>query len=177
LPGVDFSTGSLGHGLSFGAGVALGARLQGSARRAFVLVSDAECNEGSLWEALMFAAHHRLANLIMLVDLNGQQALGYTDDVLSTSPLVDRLRAFRWDVREVDGHDVDGIAATIGNLDVAAGSPHALVCRTTFGKGVSFMERQIQWHYLPLSEEQYQQALEEIDQSPGFECATTSSGR
>jgi transketolase len=162
LPGVDFSTGSLGHGLSFAAGVALAARLQRSGRRAFALISDAECNEGSVWEALLFAAHHGLANLIALVDLNGQQAFGYTDDVLSTSPLAERLRAFRWDVHEIDGHDVDEITATIRSLNVAEGPPHALVCRTVFGKGVSFMESQIPWHYLPLDDAQYRQALDEI---------------
>ena len=98
LTGVDFSTGSLGQGLSVGAGAALAARLQGSSRRVFVLMSDAECNEGSVWEAVMFAAHHRLANLVAIVDLNGQQALGYTDRVLDLSPLHRRWSAFDWDV-------------------------------------------------------------------------------
>ena len=104
LRGIDFSTGSLGHGLSIGAGAALAARLQQSGRRVFVLVSDAECNEGSVWEAVMFAAHHQLTNLIAVVDLNGQQAFGYTDQVLSLSPLAERWRAFAWDVHDVDGH-------------------------------------------------------------------------
>ena len=109
LRGIDFSTGSLGQGLSIGAGAALAARLQGSARRVFVLVSDAECNEGSLWEAVMFAAHHRLANLVAIVDLNGQQALGYTEQVLvAVAAWRTRWRAFGWDVHEVDGHDVAG---------------------------------------------------------------------
>ncbi|MFN8545018.1 MAG: transketolase [Candidatus Binatia bacterium] len=162
LAGIDFSTGSLGQGLSIGAGAALAARLAGSARRAFVLVSDAECNEGALWEAVMFAAHHRLANLIAIVDLNGQQALGYTEDVLSLTPLASRWRAFGWDVHEVDGHDVAGMARTVAALDLAAGPPHVLVARTTFGKGVSFMESQIKWHYLPMSDAEYRQALAEV---------------
>jgi transketolase len=166
LPGVDFSTGSLGHGLSIGAGAALAARLQSASRRVFVLVSDAECNEGALWEAVMFAAHHRLANLIAIVDLNGQQALDYTAKVLSLSPLTDRWRTFGWDVHEVDGHDVAAIVATIKSLDTAMGLPHALVARTVFGRGVSFMQGQIRWHYLPMSDTEYRQALAEVDAVP-----------
>lgn len=166
LSGVDFSTGSLGHGLSLGAGAALAARLQESARRAFVLVSDAECNEGSLWEAVMFAAHHRLANLVAIVDLNGQQALGYTEEVLNLSPLADRWRAFGWDVHEVDGHDVSGLVQTMAALDTGTGPPHVLIARTVFGKGVSYMERQIPWHYLPMTEAQYTQALTELGATP-----------
>src|SRR5713101_7761037 len=124
LPGIDFSTGSLGHGLPIGAGAALAARLQGSSRRVFVLVSDAECNEGSLWEAVMFAAHHRLSNLIAIVDANGQQALGRTDEVLSLNPMIDRWRAFGWDALEVDGHDVEELSARLSGLDTAQGRPH-----------------------------------------------------
>ncbi|MCL4534604.1 MAG: transketolase [Bacteroidetes bacterium] len=162
VDGIDFSTGSLGHGLSMGAGAALGALRNGSPRRVFVLVSDAECNEGSLWEAVMFAAHHRLANLVAIVDLNGQQAFGYTDQVLSLSPLAQRWRAFGWDVHEVDGHDVEAIAGTIAGLDTASGPPHVLITRTTFGKGVSYMENKIKWHYLPMSDDEYRQALAEL---------------
>jgi transketolase len=162
LTGVDFSTGSLGHGLCLGAGAALAARLQKSRRRVFVLVSDAECNEGSLWEAVMFAAHHRLANLIAIVDMNGQQALGYTDQVLSLTPLAERWGAFGWDVHTVDGHSQTEIISTIAGLDVLAGRPHVLLARTVFGKGVSFMERQIKWHYWPMSESDYEQARREI---------------
>jgi transketolase len=163
LPGVDFSTGSLGQGLPMGVGSAFAARLQRSQRRVFVLVSDAECNEGALWEAVMFAAHHRLANLVAIVDLNGQQALGNTEDVLSLTPLAARWRAFGWDVHEVDGHDVAGLARTIGSLDVRSGPPHVLVAKTVFGKGVSYMEGQLKWHYWPMSDEEYRQALAEIE--------------
>jgi len=162
LPGVDFSTGSLGHGLSVGAGLGLAARLQTSARRVFVLVSDAECNEGSLWEAVMFAAHHQLSNLVAIIDLNGQQALGYTDEVMSLPNMGERWRAFGWDVHEIDGHDAGAIAGTIESLNTESGPPHVLIARTVFGKGVSFMERQIKWHYFPMSESEYQQAMTEI---------------
>ena len=178
LPGVDFSTGSLGHGLSFAVGAALAARMQRSPRRAFVLLSDAECNEGSVWEAVMFAAHHRLSSLVALIDLNGQQALGYTDDVMSLSPMAERWRAFGWDVHEVDGHDVAGMQATIAGLDRRRGAPHVLVARTVFGKGVSYMERQIKWHYWPMSDAEYERALADIEAGDAPQaCAKHSSGR
>lgn len=166
LRGVDFSTGSLGHGLCIGAGSALAARLQHSSRRVFVLVSDAECNEGSLWEAVMFAAHHRLSNLVVIVDLNGQQALGYTDHVLNLSPMAARWQAFDWDVREVDGHHVAEMTEIMTGLDVTDGPPHVLMAHTIFGKGVSYMERQLKWHYWPMSEKEYAQALNEIGPMP-----------
>ncbi len=163
LRGIDFCTGSLGQGLSMGAGAALAARLRGSTRRVFVVVSDGECNEGSLWEAVMFAAHHQLANLVVIVDLNGQQALGYTEQVLNLSPMANRWQAFNWDVREVDGHDVTHMARTMAALDTASGPPHVLLAHTVSGKGVSFMEGQIKWHYWPMSDEEYQRALDELE--------------
>lgn len=162
LRGVDFATGSLGQGLCMAAGAALAARLQKSPRRAFALVSDGECNEGSLWEAVMFAAHHRLANLIAIVDLNGQQALGHTEQVLSLSPMAARWSAFGWDVHEVDGHNPTALKETIEGLDTADGLPHVLIARTVFGKGISYMESQIKWHYWPMSDAEFQQALAEI---------------
>jgi transketolase len=159
LPGVDFSSGSLGHGLPLGAGAALAARLQGSRRRAFVLVSDAECNEGSLWEAVMFAAHHRLGNLVAVVDANGQQALGYTREVLDLEPLGERFAAFGWEAVEVDGHDVDALVAA---FDRDGERPRAVIARTTFGKGVSYMESLVKWHYWPMSDDDYERALGEV---------------
>lgn len=162
LKGVDFSTGSLGHGLSIGAGAALAARLQKSKRRVFVLISDGECNEGSIWEAIMFAAHHRLSNLIAIVDLNGQQAFGYTDEVLSLSPMAQRWQSFGWDVHEIDGHDTDKIEKEIAGLNTLSGRPYVLIARTVFGKGVSFMENKIKWHYWPMSQQEYEQAMREI---------------
>ena len=162
LKGIDFTTGSLGHGLPYGAGAALAAHLQQSKRRVFVLLSDAECNEGSTWEAVMFACHHKLSNLIAIVDLDGQQAFGYTRDVLDLSPMAERWRAFGWDVHEIDGHNTTVIAGTIAGLDVVTGAPHVLIAKTVFGKGVSFMENKIKWHYSPMSDEEYQQAMREI---------------
>ncbi|HMJ01301.1 MAG TPA: 1-deoxy-D-xylulose-5-phosphate synthase N-terminal domain-containing protein [Conexibacter sp.] len=173
LPGVDFSTGSLGQGLSIAAGAALAAQRQRSARRAFVVMSDAEMNEGSIWEAAMFAAHHRLSNLIVLVDVNGQQALGYTREVMDPGPPPrDRWTAFGWDVHEVEGHDPSGIAGLIGELDVQGGPPHVLLAETVFGRGVSFMESQIEWHYLPLEAETHRQAVTELEAGVGGPAAT-----
>jgi transketolase len=162
LKGVDFSTGSLGQGLSMGAGAALAARLQKSRRRVFVLLSDAECNEGSLWEAVMFSAHNQLSNLIAIVDLNGQQAFGYTKEVLDLSPMTARWKTFGWEARETDGHDVKKMTEIIEGLNTSSGPPHVIIARTVFGKGVSYMENQIKWHYWPMTEEEYQQALMEI---------------
>jgi transketolase len=163
VEGIDFSTGSLGQGLALAAGAALGARLQGSSRRAFALLSDAELNEGSVWEAAMFAAQHRLGALIAIVDVNRQQALGYTRDVLDLEPLGQRWRAFGWAVHEVNGHDLDALRETIESIDPESSRPHVLLARTTFGSGVSFMENQIAWHYWPLSDEQFAASVEEVE--------------
>lgn len=162
LEWVDFATGSLGQGLSFGVGAALAARMQKSKRRVFVLMSDAELNEGSSWEAIMYAAQHKLSNLTVMVDLNGQQALGYTKDVLDLSPVSTKFRSFGWDAFDVDGHDIPQMLDVINVLDFEEGRPHVLVAHTTFGKGVSFMENQIAWHYLPLNDEQYKEAIAEV---------------
>jgi transketolase len=162
LAGIDFSTGSLGQGLSIAAGCALAARLQDSQRLAFTVMSDAECNEGSVWEAAMFAAQHRLSRLVAIVDVNGQQALGYTRDVLDLEPLAQRWESFGWDVHEVDGHDHRGLGDTLRTLPLESGVPHVVLARTTFGKGVRFMESRIEWHYLPQTDAEYVRAMGEL---------------
>ncbi len=162
LEGVDISTGSLGHGLSIGAGLALGARLKGETYRSFVLASDAECNEGSFWEAIMFAGHHHLSNLVLLVDDNGQQAFGKTKDVIDLSSLSDKLCCFGWETYEADGHDTTELKDILTRLDTNKGQPKAVICKTVCGKGVSFMEGKIEWHYLPMTPDQYKQALAEL---------------
>lgn len=162
LPGIDFSTGSLGQGLSFGTGAALAARLQGSGRRVFVLVSDAECNEGSVWESVMFAAHHRLSNLVAIVDANGQQALDHTHRVLDLSPLEARWAAFGWRAHLVDGHDLPELCGALSGDDSAA-APRVVLAQTVFGRGVSFMERAIKWHYMPMNDDEYRQALDQVN--------------
>jgi transketolase len=162
LPGIDFSTGSLGQGLPFATGSALAALRQGSSRRVFVLMSDAECNEGSVWESVMFSAHHKLANLYVVIDLNGQQALGYTKDVLDMRPLDEKWRSFGWETAIVDGHSIDEMQQCIAGMACQKSRPHVLIARTIFGKGVSFMESQIKWHYSPLSNAEYERALREL---------------
>jgi transketolase len=160
LAGVSFSTGSLGHGPSLGAGVALAKRMAHKPGRVIVLISDAELNEGSVWEALMFAGHHKLENLCLVLDNNGQQALAPTRDVIDLSGLNRAIESLGWDCRRVDGHDVEAVA---GVLNAATtGAPRFVIADTVAGKGVSFMERQVKWHYLPLDDEQYAQAVREI---------------
>jgi transketolase len=161
LPGVDFSTGSLGQGLAMAAGSALAARKSGSQRRVFVLLSDAELNEGSTWESAMFAAQHQLSNLYAIVDSNGQQALGFTRDVIAIENAVERFTAFGWDAQAVDGHDVPALAAAVGAAANDA-RPHVLVARTVFGRGVSYMENRIKWHYWPMSADEFAQAMSEV---------------
>jgi transketolase len=161
--GIDFCTGSLGHGITYGAGAALAAQIQGSHRRVFILVSDGECNEGSVWESVMFASHHNLSNMVVIIDLNGQQALGYTDEVLNLNPMIERWKAFGWDAHEADGHNINELTRVIDSLNTTSGPPHVIIAKTVLGKGVSFMEHKIKWHYWPMSEEEYQQAIREIE--------------
>jgi transketolase len=162
LDGVDFCTGSLGQGLSLGAGAALAAKRQGSGRRVYVIMSDAELNEGAVWEAAMFAAQHKLDNLTLLIDLNGQQALGYTRDVLDLGAVEEKLANFGWSAQVAPGHDHEALGAALE--PAGDGMPQAIVAQTTFGYGVSFMESQIKWHYLPLDDEAYAKALADLDQ-------------
>jgi transketolase len=161
LEGVDFCTGSLGQGLSLGAGAALAAKRQGSARRVFVIMSDAELNEGSTWEAVMFAAQHGLDNLRLLIDLNGQQALGYTRDVIDLGAVEEKLALFGWSAARVAGHDQEALGSA---LDAPTdGRPWAIVAETTFGYGVSFMESEIKWHYLPLDKDSHALAVADLE--------------
>lgn len=165
LGGVDFSSGSLGQGLSTGAGAALAMRLKGHPGRVRVLMSDAELNEGSTWEAIMFAAHGKLDNLDVIVDLNGQQAMGRTRDVLDLSPQVPRWEAFGWGVRECDGHDSEALQTNLEAMALGCGKPQVLLASTVSGKGVSFMENQIKWHYWPLSETDFATAMAEMEKA------------
>jgi transketolase len=161
LPGIDASTGSLGQGLSLGCGMAYGLRLRRSDARVYVLVSDAECNEGQIWEAVMFAAQHRLSNLTVVVDLNGLQAMGSTLGILNMDPVDEKWRAFGWECREVDGHDLSMLFAALG--DSPGDRPRVVLAHTVLGKGVSFMEGRFEWHYQPLNESLYATALRELE--------------
>jgi transketolase len=162
LPGVDVSTGSLGQGLSIGCGLAYGFRLRGRPPRVYALLSDAECDEGQVWEAALFAAHHRLTNLCAIVDLNGLQALGHTRDVLAIPEMARMWTAAGWDAVEVDGHDVEALLGALAPA-AAAERPRVIVARTILGKGVSFMEDRLEWHYRNLTPELAGQALRELE--------------
>ena len=162
VPGVEASTGSLGHGLPIGAGLALGAKRDGNPSRTFVMLSDGELDEGSNWEAVLFAPHHRLDNLVAIVDYNKIQSFGSVAEVLELDPLADKWRAFNWSVREVDGHDHDTLQRTFAELPFEEGRPSVIIAHTVKGSGVSFMEDQLLWHYRPPSDEQLDQALREV---------------
>lgn len=162
VPGVEFSTGSLGHALSFGVGKALAAKRQSQAWRTYVVLSDGELGEGSNWEAMMFAAHHGLDNLVAVVDYNKLQSLTTVDQTLRLEPLVDKFQAFGWAVREVDGHDHCQLAEALGSVPWVAGQPSIVLAHTTKGKGVSYMENQVVWHYRPPNDAQLAAALAEL---------------
>ena len=162
VPGVEASTGSLGHGLPIGAGLALAAKRDGNPSRTFVMLSDGELDEGSNWEAILFAPHHRLDNLVAIVDYNKIQSFGSVAEVLELDPLADKWRAFNWAVREVDGHDHDELQRTFAELPFEEGRPSVVIAHTVKGSGVSFMEDQLLWHYRPPSDEQLDEALREV---------------
>ena len=157
---ILFATGSLGHGLGLASGLALGKRLLGEPGHVYCVTSDGEWNEGSTWESLIFARHQRLTNLTLIIDLNGLQGFGTTQEVADLSPLAERLRAFGLRTLEVDGHNPLELATAM--RERSADGPLAIVANTVKGKSVSFMEHRMEWHYLPLSAEQYEQALREV---------------
>ena len=157
---ILFATGSLGHGLSLSAGTALSLQLKGESGKVFCLTSDGEWQEGSTWEAMIFASHHRLSNLTILVDHNNLQGFGTTHEVASMSPLAEKITGFDLDIQRVNGHDLNAIRSI---LDTPTEKCRVVILETTKGHGVSFMENRMEWHYLPLKEEQYNQAIQEID--------------
>lgn len=165
VPGVEVSTGSLGHGLPVACGLALAAARSDRPFRVYAMLSDGECDEGSTWEAALFAPHHRLDNLVVIVDYNKIQSLGHVKDVLALEPFADKWRAFGWSVREIDGHDVAAIDAALQSAPFEAGRPTCVIAHTIKGKGVSFMEDDLTWHYHAPSDEQVARALEELARS------------
>lgn len=166
VPGVEFSTGSLGHGLPFGCGKALSAKRRGLPWRTFVLLSDGELDEGSNWEAILFAPQHRLDNLVVIVDYNKIQSLGSVEEVLELHPLADKFRAFRWAVREVDGHDHTQITEALTAVPWEPGRPSCLLAHTVKGKGVDFMENSLQWHYRSPGEAELALGLAQLASKP-----------
>ncbi|MDP8266425.1 MAG: transketolase [Candidatus Aceula meridiana] len=162
VPGVEFSTGSLGHGLPFACGMALAAKRKGKNWRVFVILSDGEMEEGSNWEAFLFAAHHRLDNLIAVIDYNKMQALGQVSDILGLEPLGEKLKSFRWSVRDIDGHDHDQIYKSLSSAPWHKGSPSCLIANTVKGKGVDFMENKLEWHYRSPNAQQLDLAIAKL---------------
>lgn len=160
--GIDFSSGSLGHGLSIGVGMALGGRVQSKDFRTFVMVGDAELNEGQVWEAAMSAGHFKLDSLICIVDRNQLGIDGPTEDVMSVEPIEDRFASFGWDVQRIDGHNVDEIAAAFDYTTVPSGKPYVIIADTVKGKGVERMELNLNWHVGNLNEEDYNDVYAEL---------------
>lgn len=162
IPGVEATTGSLGHGLSLGIGMALAGKIDRAQHRVFVVMSDGECNEGSVWEGFAAGAQHRLDSLTVVVDSNKLVSLGRTADIMNIEPLGERLRAFGWSVREIDGHRMEEIVDALEGVPFEAGKPNAIVAHTVKGKGVSFMEGAPMWHLRGPSKEEARKAFAEL---------------
>lgn len=163
VPGVELSTGSLGHGLSVAAGMAYAAKLDGKTHRVFVVLSDGECDEGSNWEAILFAAHHQLDNLTVVVDYNKIQSLKSVSETLDLEPFADKWRSFGWSVSEADGHDHAAMKKILRDRTLPKGRPHCLIAHTVKGKGVSFMEHSVLWHYRTARGEEFESAMKELE--------------
>lgn len=162
VPGVEFSTGSLGHGLGVACGLGYSAKHRQAPFRIVVLMSDGECDEGSIWEAALFAGHHRLSNLVAIIDYNKIQSLTSVEETLALEPFADKWRAFGWYVSEVDGHDHQRLREVLTNQTLEAARPHCILAHTTKGKGVTFMERSVLWHYRSPQNEELTAALMEL---------------
>ena len=161
IPGVEFSTGSLGHGLPVAAGMALAAKINKDKHNVYVLMSDGECDEGSNWEAALFAPHHRLDNLVVIIDRNKLQSIHSTEETLALEPFVDKWQAFGWNVVDVDGHNNEQLINACNSKIM--NKPLCIVANTTKGKGISFMENQVLWHYRNPQGEEYEAAIRELD--------------
>ena len=166
VPGVELSTGSLGHALPVGCGMALAGKRDGKSYRVFVLLSDGEMDEGSNWEAAMFARHHQLDNLIAMIDCNGLQGFGFVKDVMDLTPLSAKWEAFGWATTEIDGHDYDQIEHASRTVPFTPGIPSVIIAHTIKGKGVSFMENELAWHYRSPNADQFARALAELEGRP-----------
>lgn len=165
VPGVEVSTGSLGHGLPLGCGMALAAKRARQTWRTFVLLSDGELDEGSNWEPILFAPHHRLDNLVVIIDYNKLQSLVTVKETLNLEPLAQKWEAFGWSVAEVDGHDTHALEETFSKLPFGKGKPNCIIAHTTKGKGISFMENNNLWHYRAPDKDELAQALEELEEA------------
>ena len=164
-PGVDMSTGSLGQGISAACGMALSAKLRGKDYRVYSILGDGEVEEGQVWEAAMFAAHYKLDNLCLFVDLNGLQIDGPTAEVMNSAPVAEKMRAFGHHVIEIDGHDLDAIRSALNVARRIKGKPTCVVAHTVKGKGVSFMENQVDWHGSAPKQAEYETAMKELNEN------------
>ncbi len=162
VPGVEASTGSLGHGLPLALGMALAQRIRGPQYRCFVLMSDGECEEGTVWEAALFAAAQKIDNVAAIIDYNKWQATGRSDEIMALSPLVDKWRAFGWSTCELDGHDIASLLTALETVPDGSGKPLAIVAHTVKGKGVSFMEDDNNWHYRTPTADELEAARKEL---------------
>ena len=163
VPGIEVSTGSLGHGLPMATGIALAGKMDRKDYRTFVLMSDGECQEGSNWEAALFAGNHKLDNLVAIIDYNKIQALGRTEDVSDLEPFKDKWESFGWGVKVIDGHSFKELEKTFLSVPIKNGKPSVIICNTVKGRGVSFMEDRLEWHYNHLSKEEFEKAIKEIE--------------
>lgn len=161
--GIEGSTGSLGHGLSVGAGMALAAKHDRRESRVFVLLSDGETNEGSIWEAAMLAAQHRLDNLVAIIDYNKMQALGKTEEVIHLEPYAEKWESFGWSSVEVNGHDIGEVTSVLDKVPFSPGKPSCVIAHTVKGKGVCFMENDLLWHYRCPDPEEFEKAICELE--------------
>ena len=162
VPGIEVSTGSLGHGLPIGIGFALDFRKRKMKNRVFVMLSDGECNEGSNWEAFLFAPHNKLDNLTIIIDYNKIQALGRCEDVLNLEPFAQKMKDFHWEVMEINGHDFREIEKALSKIPLKKGKPSCIIAHTIKGKGVSFMEDKVSWHYNKVDDELLKKAFQEL---------------
>ncbi len=163
--GLEAATGSLGHGLSIAVGMALAAKQDGDARRVFAILSDGECDEGSTWEAILAAGQWHLDNLVVIVDYNKIQSFGRVKEVMDLEPFIKKWDSFRWSGREVDGHNMLALEAMLSRAPFKKGQPSVIIAHTVKGKGVSFMEDTIDWHYKNLTDELFNKATKEIQTS------------
>lgn len=161
VPGIELSTGSLGHGLSVGAGIAYANKIDNRKSKVYVLLSDAECQEGTIWESVLFSSHFKLNNLVAIIDYNKVQAFGKTNKVINLEPFAEKWKSFGWDVAEINGHNIKLLNKQL-NKTSSKNKPRVIICHTVAGKGVSFMENKILWHYHNLTELEYKQALKEL---------------
>jgi len=163
VSGIEATTGSLGHGLSIAAGIAIAGKLDKKSYRVFTILGDGECNEGSVWEAAMFSSHHKLDNLIVIIDRNKLQGLGKNNEIINTEPLEEKWNAFGWSTKIINGHNIEQITKVLESVPFQKGKPSLIIANTIKGKGVSFMEDRIEWHYKSPDEEQSKRAIMEIN--------------